>query len=445
MRSGGGALLHPVCSVIIARANMRYLLVTMTRKTTVVYRRQTRAPDAISVTVEQFMNNDASSLKNIIRENFGVRQFPGASPLYRPNLHYEVERVSNEGEKQLSLVRLLRESEGTGVVYVATAKEVKAISDYLRHIGFDVAPYHEHLGAGERRRNLDRFLAGELKAMVATNIFSDSPDSDLGVEMSVAKPDIRFVIHYTIPESLEAYYRESGLAGRDGRAARCALLFQNTDRRAQLFLTDGRHPKPEEVTAVYEALESLKANEKPASLERIQASVSEPLKTKARVILSLLKNMGFVKEHRGARYTLLKQDLSALEMERLAGEHVTRDRSDREKLKQMMRYGQSPECRWKLLLDYLDDNTGFKECGHCDNCLHPVAEQARVAESSARPDFIDLLFAYHQQEEMRIKPGDVVKLPAYGEVKVKAVEGDKIVVSLPGGETRKFKQEWVIR
>jgi hypothetical protein len=66
----------------------------------------------------------------------------------------------------------------------------------------------------------------------------------------------------------------------------------------------------------------------------------------------------------------------------------------------------------------------------------------------ARPDFIDMLFVHsqgRQKEESLIRPGDVVKLPAHGEVKVKAIEGDKIVVSLPGGETRKFKQEWVIR
>jgi ATP-dependent DNA helicase RecQ len=394
------------------------------------------------------MNNNISGLKRISSENFGTRQFPGASGLYRANLNYEVERVSNEGEKQLSLVRLLRENEGTGVIYAATAREVKAISNYLKHIGFDVAPYHEHLGAGERRRNLDQFLAGELKAIVATNIFGggsgiDGGDRDINVEID--KPDIRFVIHYTMPESLEAYYRESGMAGRDGRTARCALLFQNTDRRAQLFFTNGRQPKPEEAPAVYKVLESLNADEKPASLERIQANLSEATRPRARAILSLLKNMGVIKEHRGARYTLLKRDLSAPEIERLAGECASRDRSDQEKLKQMMRYGQSPECRWKLLLDYLGDNTGLKECGHCDNCLHPTAEQSHAAESAARPDFIDLLFAYHQQEEAQIRPGDVVKLPAHGEVKVKAVEGDKIVVSLPGGETRKFKQEWVIR
>jgi translation initiation factor IF-1 len=91
-------------------------------------------------------------------------------------------------------------------------------------------------------------------------------------------------------------------------------------------------------------------------------------------------------------------------------------------------------------------------CDHCDNCSITVAEQSRAPESMAKPDFIDLLFIHsqghsqgRQGEESRIRPGDVVKLPAHGEVKVKAIEGDKIVVSLPDGETRKFKQEWIIR
>ncbi|MGH9767480.1 MAG: RecQ family zinc-binding domain-containing protein [Blastocatellia bacterium] len=380
------------------------------------------------------MINNVSDLNSTTRETFGMNRFPVNAGIYRPNLNYEIERVSNEGEKQLSLVRLLRENEGRGVVYAATVKEVKAVTDYLKHIGFDVAPYHEHLGPIERLRNRDRFMAGDLKAIVVTN---DTMDID--------KPDIRFVIHYNVPVSLEAYYRESSCAGRDGRTARCTLLFQIADRRTQLFFASRRFPKPEEVTAVYETLESLDADLAPAPLEQIQTSVSNVARIKVRAILSLLKNMGFIKEHRGARYTLLKRDLSAREMDRLAGQYTSKGESDREKFERMTLYGQSPECRWKLLLEYFGDHTNFKECGHCDNCSRPSAEQTHPPESATKPDFIDLLFAYHQPEEARIRPGDMVKLPAHGEVKVKAVEGDKIVVSLPGGETRKFKQEWVIR
>jgi ATP-dependent DNA helicase RecQ len=396
------------------------------------------------------MTNNVSDLNGTMHDTSAAEPFPAKTSAYRPNLRYEVERVSNEGEKRLSLAPLLRGTEGGGVVYVATVREVKAVADYLKRVGFDVAPYHGQLGAGEKLRNRDRFLSGALKAIIAV---SDSgagrPDADTDIEID--RPDIRFVIHYNMPMSLEDYYRESSRAGRDGRPARCALLFQIADRRARVFAMNGRSPKPEEVIAVYATLEALGADLAPTSLERIQTSASEAPRIKVRAILSLLKNMGLIKEHRGARYTLLKRGLGEQEMRRLAGEYTSKGESDREKLERMTLYAQSPECRWKLMLEYFGaqmGQTGLKECGHCDNCSLTTAEQSRAPESMAKPDFIDLLFIHsqgRQREESRIRPGDVVKLPAYGEVKVKAIEGDKIVVSLPGGETRKFKQEWVIR
>ena len=378
----------------------------------------------------------------------------GCNGVYRPNLTYEVERVSNEGEKQLSLVRLLRENDGMGVIYATTAREVKASADYLTNVGFNVAPYHDQLSASERSRSRDRFLSGELKAIFATGASELAIDALSSAESAeIERPDIRFVIHYDLPISLEAYYRESGRAGRDGNPARCTLLFQIADRRAQMFNTSGRAPKTEEVIAVYETLKQLGADHTPAPLEQIQNSAGEVARIKVRAILSLLKNMGFIKEHRGARYTLLKSDLSEQEMARLASEYTSKGASERQKLERMTLYAQSPECRWKLMLDFLSAGmkqrearmNNIKECGHCDNCSRPAAEKTRASEGVAKPDFIDLLFAYHQQSDSRVRPGDMVKLPAHGEVMVKAVEGDKIVVSLPDGEIRKFKQEWIIR
>jgi ATP-dependent DNA helicase RecQ len=393
------------------------------------------------------MTNNVSDLNGAMHGASATGRFLADTYAYRPNLRFEVERVSNEGEKRLSLVRLLRENEGSGVVYAATVREVKAVADYLNRGGFHVAPYHGPPGGEETLR--DRFQSGALKAIITV---SDSGVPSLGMDpdmdVEIDKPDIRFVIHHNMPTSLEEYYRESGRAGRDGRPARCVLLFQIADRRAQSFAMSGRSPKPEEVIAVYATLETLGADLAPASLERIQTGASGAPRVKVRAILSLLKNMGFIKEHRGARYTLLKRDLGEQEISRLAGEYTSKGESDREKLERMAFYAQSPECRWKLMLEYFGAQMGqppLKECGHCDNCLLPTAEQAHAPESIAKPDFSDLLFAHTRQEESRIRPGDVVKLPAHGEVKVKAIEGDKIVVSLPGGETRKFKQKWVIR
>ena len=401
------------------------------------------------------MTNNVSDLDGAMRDTSAAAPFPANTGPYRPNLRYEVERVSNEGEKRLSLAPLLRGTEGSGIVYAATVREVKAVADYLKRAGFDVASYHGQLGAGESLRNRDRFLSGTLKAIIAV---SDSGAESYGVahdmDTEIARPDIRFVIHYNMPASLEDYYRESGRAGRDGRPARCVLLFQIADRRAQSFASNGRSLKPEEVIAVYATLKTLGADLAPASLERIQTNASEAPRIKVRAILSLLKNMGLIKEHRGARYTLLKRDLGEQEMRQMAGEYTSKGESDRERLERMALYAQSPECRWKLMLEYLGaqtgrtEQTGLKGCGHCDNCSLTTAERSRAPESMARPDFIDLLFIHSQggqREESLIRPGDVVKLPAYGEVKVKAIEGDKIVVSLPDGETRKFKQEWVIR
>src|SRR5215470_1047819 len=92
------------------------------------------------------MTNNVSGSNGAMRNTFLTESFLAGSSAYRPNLRYEVERVSNEGEKRLSLVRLLRETEGSGVVYVATAREVKAVADYLKRVGLDVAPHPHHQG-----------------------------------------------------------------------------------------------------------------------------------------------------------------------------------------------------------------------------------------------------------------------------------------------------------
>lgn len=148
----------------------------------------------------------------------------------RTNLIYESRRVNKLAEKDAELLRLLRAEKGTGIVYCATRKSVDALALVLASEMKDrlVVPYHAGLDPAERTRNQEQFMETAGAIAVATNAFG----------MGINKPDIRFVIHYNLPGTLEAYYQEAGRGGRDGELARCTLLFSFQDRKTQEFFID---------------------------------------------------------------------------------------------------------------------------------------------------------------------------------------------------------------
>ena len=160
----------------------------------------------------------------------------------------EVQHVADKAHKDALLPSLVQP--GPALVYAATRRNVEAATRALRTAGVRAGMYHAGLAKDDRARVQDDFMGGRLPVVVATNAFG----------MGIDKKDIRAIVHYDMPGTVEAYYQEIGRAGRDGRTSRAVLLYKRSDRRIHEFFIDGAHPPAAWVHRLYAHLRSLGTN-----------------------------------------------------------------------------------------------------------------------------------------------------------------------------------------
>ena len=206
----------------------------------------------------------------------------------RDNLYLITHGAENDDHKMRVLVPFVQHQRGSGIVYVSSRDNAERLEKVLRQAGVNARAYHAGLGTPERSMLQDRFMDSEVRVMIATVAFG----------MGVDKSDVRFIVHYNPPRSLEAYSQESGRAGRDGKPAVCLLLHARADRtnlkrwsREQAVSIDGLRAVYRQVRAVLKEGRGLV--DAPALRERLEIEGQRDVDL--RVAMSILENSGLLR------------------------------------------------------------------------------------------------------------------------------------------------------
>ncbi|MDQ2662645.1 MAG: RecQ family ATP-dependent DNA helicase [Candidatus Eremiobacteraeota bacterium] len=361
------------------------------------------------------------SVREDILNQLGI---PDVKPIVkgfdRPNLIYDVRRAEKESDKLKIIKRLFTETgllEGTGIIYTATIKNALDVQKYLQeNLDIPAAVYHSRLQKQDRTSVHELFMAEHIRAVVATNAFG------LGID----KPNIRFVVHYDLPGSVEAYTQEAGRAGRDGLPSRCLLVYRMSDTRVQNYFLTGKYPGIEEVQKVFGTLEIFGAQPGGVSMTDLRKILQLPL-TKLKVILALLKKGGFIEMPSRSKYALTVDALKNPQLVLNLANYDTKKSYDQSKLAMMLQYAETTSCRRRFILNYFGEDFTQINCGACDNCLRASAKDAAA-------------IARHPQRAVAAPPSvstsgyriaDVVSHPKWGQGTVERAEKDLVTVLFP--------------
>ncbi|MCA1993205.1 MAG: ATP-dependent DNA helicase [Coleofasciculus sp. S288] len=276
----------------------------------------------------------------------------------RPNIWLGVRRFEEEAEKEKALIERATRAKKPGIVYVATRKKAEEVAEALCDKGVKAIFYHAGMKPKEREDAQAAFMNDEAEVIVATTAFG----------MGVDKPNVRFVIHHNISDSVDSYYQEMGRAGRDGEKAFALLFYCPDDLDIRRFLASSGQVDVEQVEQVAKAVQKQGEPIKRQDL-REQTGLSQ---SKVATALNRLEAVGAVEMLPTGEVVASEQ---APEVSEAAQEAVhAQERYQqyvRSRLEMMRGYAEVRDCRRKYLLNYFGENLD-EPCGFCDNCMAGV-------------------------------------------------------------------------
>ena len=292
------------------------------------------------------------------------------SPFDRPNLRFEVKEMKAT-TKPSALRNLLQTLKGgSAIVYVGRRKDAEEISKDLNKQGLGSVAYHAGMTGNKRHDAQEAWLKGKKPIAVATVAFG----------MGIDNPDVRLVIHYQHPASLEAYYQEAGRAGRDGKPARCVVFFSGKDVGLANFFIGKRYPERHEVQQLYDSI--AEDGHTAEDLEHLRGPESPEARN---VALHVLQENGLI--FRDANGLICKCEHNDGEPPINLNGMYQRKSADYERLKTVVAYCKDAACHRASLLKYFgEEHAEDYRCGNCSKCGRAEGEPGVLIDNSEDPE-----------------------------------------------------------